>query len=82
MEHFVEEIENMPLVCKSTAIMLAKTLRVTSLPFLEFLKRDIQKSSRDLTLQYFLAAMIYLGMNRSFPYEYFYRQKGGLMGLL
>lgn len=35
-----------------------------------------------MNLKYFLAAFIYLSQHRSFPYEYFYRNKNDLMHIL
>lgn len=46
------------------------------------MKRDVQKVKKDISLQVFLASLLYLGYHNSFPYEYFYRNKESLMSFI
>lgn len=62
--------------------MIAKSLRVYNLKFLEFIKKDLQKDKKDINLQHFLSALSYLSMNNSFPYEFFYKNKENLMSFI
>jgi hypothetical protein len=82
LDHCVGRMQSLPVTIKSTLIAVARSLRARHLPFLEWLKRDLQKEKKEVSLQVFLAALLYLGYHNSFPYEYFYRNKDSLMAFI
>jgi hypothetical protein len=82
LDHCVPMMALIPITLKSTIVSVARSLRIKHLPYLEWLKRDLQKEKKELNLQVFLSALIYLGHHNSFPYEYFYRNKHSLMAFI
>lgn len=43
LQSYLSRVNELPTNYKSTVVLIAKTLRANNLPFLEFIKKDIQK---------------------------------------
>lgn len=82
LDRCAPRLPQLPATLKGKLIDVARSLKLQHLPLLEFLKRDLQKDKKELSLQVFLAALLYLGYHRSFPHEYFYRNKDSLMSFI
>lgn len=75
-------MDRLPVTIKSTLVSVARALHIKHLPFLEWLKKGLQKEKKEMNLQIFLSALIYLSHHNSFPFEFFYRNKDSLMSFI
>lgn len=82
LDRCAPRLGQLPATLKGRLIDVARSLKVEHVQFLEFLKRDLQKDKKEISLQVFLAALLYLGYHNSFPHEYFYRNKDSLMSFI
>jgi hypothetical protein len=55
--------------------MMGKSLRSNNLSLLEFVKKELQTEKNEINYHDFLAGLNLLSINKSFPYEFFYKNK-------